>query len=204
MDLIQAGQKVSINILKDNKIVEIICTIQDIKDDRMTLELPPYFMRYIQLLDVGHEFTAKVFSKLGTIDFNSVIISSPLDDSDDFVVELDYNAMRFTPGSEIPVINAVEELEIKFADEIIKAQAFEISTEYLKFYSDHPFAFEETFHCKLILPDDYDTISFKATVIEIDPEYNKEYKVTFSDMSEHDRQTLLYYMYMYTNNTDRE
>jgi hypothetical protein len=204
MNLIQEGQKITLNIIKDDMLYELVCTIKAIKDDRLILELPPYFMRYIQFLDVGCCFTAKVFSKLGTIDFNTIVISSPLENSDDFEIQLDYNAVRFTPGEEIAIINAVEKLEISYNGKIISAKTFEISTEYLKFYCDTIFDFEESFDCKLILPDDYDTISFRATVIEIDPEYNKEYKVTYSNMNEYDRQNLLYYMYVYTNSMDTE
>ena len=47
MDLIQENQKLSINIQKDDKLVEIVCTINKVLDDRLIIEPPPYFMRYI-------------------------------------------------------------------------------------------------------------------------------------------------------------
>lgn len=202
MDLLNAGQKISINIIKDERIIEIICKILKVEDDRLYLELPPYFMRYVQYLDTGKTFTAKVFSKLGTIDFNSIVISSPLEENSDFIIELDYNAMKFTSGEDIPVINSVVGIDIFYKDTVIKAKTFEISTEYLKFYCDFKFSVDDSFKCRLILPKDYDKIDFKATVTEIDPDYSKEYKVTYFNMSENSRQTLLYYMYMYSNNAD--
>ncbi len=203
MELLQEGQKLSINIQKDEKLIEIISEIKDIQDDRLIIELPPYFMRYIEYLDVGNRLTMKVFSKLGTIDFNAIVINSPLED-EEFAVELDYNALKLTPGEELPVVSAIETLVISRNEVAITAKTIEISTEYLKFYSDKTFSEEESFDCKLYLPKDYGTISFKATVTEVDAVYDNEYTVAYSSMSEYDRQSLLYYMYIYANDTERE
>ena len=56
----------------------------------------------------------------------------------------------------------------------------------------------------LISSKNYGIISFNATITEIDPVYDNEYKVSYSQMTEHDRQLLLYYMYIYSNNIDQE
>lgn len=199
MELIKIGQTVSLFFQKEEKLVEIVCTISKLYDDRMAVELPQYFMRYIGFLSAGKRLTAKVFSKLGTIDFNSVIISSPLEE--EFILELDYNAMKLTPGEEIPVIGAIETLNIIKSDEIIKMRTFEISTEYIKFYGNKNFNIDDELNCELILPENYGTISFKATVTEKDPEYDNEYTASYYNMTEDDRQTLLYYMYVYANET---
>ena len=111
MDLLNSGQKLSISIQKAESIVEICCTITNILEDRLVVELPPYFMRYIEFLDVGCPLTVKVFSKMGTIDFNTVVINSPFED--EFALELDYNAMRFTPNEEIPVITEIALAKLK-------------------------------------------------------------------------------------------
>ena len=178
MDLLNSGQKLSISIQKAESIVEICCTITNILEDRLVVELPPYFMRYIEFLDVGCPLTVKVFSKMGTIDFNTVVINSPFED--EFALELDYNAMRFTPNEEIPVITEVAMINMKSDDEWVQ---------------------NKTFDCELILPKNYGTLYFKGTVIEIDPIYDNEYKISYSNMNEKDRQSLLYYMYMFDNNS---
>ena len=200
MDLLNAGQKLSIIIEKGASVVEISCTIDRVLEDRLVVELPPYFMRYIEYLDVGCRLTAKAFSKLGTIDFNTVVINSPFED--EFALELDYNAVRFTPGAEIPLINDVQPLNIIENDNIITNKTFEISTEYLKFYSSKTYALEDTFDCQLVLPKNYGILSFRATVIDRDSIYENEYTVSYSNMNENDRQSLLYYMYMFSNNSD--
>ena len=200
MDLLQPGQKLSLNFQKNKKLVEIFCTIHDILDDRLVIDLPPYFMRYIEFLEVGCELTVKVFSKLGTIDFNTIVISSPLED--DFAVELDVDAMKLKTGDEIPVVNAIETLKITKNDTTYIVKTFELSTEYFKFYSDTDFEVNESFDCELILPKDYGTISFRATITEVDDIYDNEYKATYYYMSEYDRQALLYYMYVYTSETN--
>lgn len=199
MELLKSGQKLSISFQKEDKLVEIICVISKVLEDRIIIELPQYFMRYIEFLDVGCKLTVKVFSKIGTVDFNTVVISSPLED--DFSVELDYNALKLTPNEEIPVVNAVETLSIKMDDErLFRVNTFEIATEYLKFYSDYEFQLNESFNCELILPKNYGIIRFRGTIIYVDPVYDNEFKISYSSMTEEDRQNLLYYMYLYTNN----
>lgn len=201
MDLLKTGQKISISFQKEEKIVEISCTISEVLEDRIVIELPQYFMRYIEYLEVGCKLTVKVFSKIGTVDFNTIVISSPLEE--EFSVELDYNAMKLTPTEEIPVVNAVETLNIIMDDErLFKVNTFEIATEYLKFYSDYEFQMNESFNCELILPKNYGIIKFRGTVIYIDPVYDNEYKISYENMIEEDRQNLLYYMYLYTNSSD--
>ncbi len=201
MDLLKTGQKISIFFQKNTKLVEISCVISEVLEDRIIIELPQYFMRYIEYLDVGCKLTVKVFSKIGTVDFNTIVISSPLEN--DFSVELDYNAMKLTPNEEIPVVNAVETLNITTDDSrFFKVNTFEIATEYLKFYSDYEFQLNESFNCELNLPKNCGIIRFRGTVIYVDPVYDNEFKISYSNMTEDDRQNLLYYMYLYTNSSD--
>ena len=200
MDLFNEEQKVALNFIKENVMVEMICNIDKIYEDRLVLNLPQYFMRYINYLQVGNKVTAKVFSKLGTIDFNTVIISSPLEDA--FSIELDYNSLKLTPGNDIPVINATENLTIIKNSDTINLKTFEISTEYIKFYSDKKFNIAENIECSINLSNNYDTIKFKATISEIDDVYDNEYKASFTTITENDKQNLLYYMYMYTKDLD--
>ena len=196
MDIIQEGQKLSINIVKDNKLVEMIATVSEVFDDRLTIELPQYFMRYVEFLDVGKPLTIKIFSTLGTIDFNTVVISSPLEDA--FQVELDYNAVKFTPDKDFPSVDAIEQLRIHKDDESYIIRTSSISTEKMICLSDITLNINETLNCELLLPEEYGIISFKATVIERDIVYDNEYTFSCYGMNEEDRQSLLYYMYMYS------
>lgn len=195
MDLFTEGQKLTLFFQKNSNMVELTCEIEKIYDDRLDLILPKYFMRYIEFLDVGARHTAKAFSKIGTIDFNTVIISSPFEDQ--FTIELDYNSLKLTYSEEFPSILASEIIELSYDDEVIKLKTFEISMQLVKFYSDKKFSINEIFDGKLILPKDYGIISFKARISEIDPIYSNEYTALFETMAEKDRQTLLYYMYVY-------
>ncbi len=201
MDLIQEGQKISISFQKEDNFVEIFCIIAKVLEDRLIIDLPQYFMRYIEFLEVGKTLTAKVFSKIGTVDFNTIVISSPLEDV--FSIEFDEDALKLTEGDEIPVISDILPLKIKKGDYECTVKTFEISTEYLKFYSNKAFEPEESFDCSLILAKDYGTIKFVATVTNRDEVYDNEYTVSYSQMNEYDRQTLLYYMYVYTNVTEQ-
>ena len=110
--------------------------------------------------------------------------------------------MKLTPGKDIPFINAIELMNLKSKDETLTVKTFEISTEYIKFYSDKVLTVGDTFDCELLLPKDYGTIIFKITLTENDPVYDNEYTAVYSMMSEENRQALLYYMYLYSNNSD--
>ena len=72
----------------------------------------------------------------------------------------------------------------------------------VKFYSNDTLEVNQTFDCELILPKDYGKIKFRATITEIDPVYDNEVKAVYSNMSEEDRQNLLYYMYLYSNDVN--
>jgi len=200
MELFREGQKITLFFQKEKNMVEMTCTIDAVFDDRLNLVLPQYFMRYIGYLQVGKKLTAKAFSKLGTIDFNTVVISSPLEDN--FTIEMDYNSVKLTSGVDMPLIKAIEKLEIKCNDEFKMFKTFEITTEYMKFYSDVKFKVEEEIECSLILPKDYGIINFKAIISEIDSVYPNEYTAVYMTMTEVSRQALLYYMYMYTKDLD--
>lgn len=199
MDLFTEGQKIALLFQKDSNLVEMTCAIEHVFDDRLDIILPQYFMRYIEYLQVGKKVTAKAFSKLGTIDFNSIIISSPLEDS--FSIELDYNCVKLASGEELPTVNAVENLDITTEDGTFRLKTFELSDRYIKFYSDKKFQVEEVLNCSLILPQNYGIIEFKATVSEIDPIYDNEYTAVFTMISEAAKQALLYYMYVYSTDS---
>ena len=200
MELLKSGQKLSIYFQKEERLVEVASTISEVKTDRIVVDLPPYFMRYIEFLEVGCKLTIKVFSKIGTIDFNTVVITSPLED--EFSIEVDYNAMKLTPTEEFPVINAVEQMNIVKEESVYKVNTFEISTTYLRFYSDFEFQMDDILDCELFLPKNYGIIRFKGTITYVDPVYDNEFQISYSTMTEEDRQSLLYYMYLYSNNSD--
>lgn len=200
MDLFIEGQKITLYFQKTSNMVEMTCTVDKVKDDRLDLILPQYFMRYVEFLNVGNKITAKAFSKFGTIDFNTIIISSPLEDT--FTIELDYNSVKLTEGSEIPVIKAIEYLDVITEEGVNKFKTFEISTEFIKFYSDKKMAVDDVIDCALLLPKDYGIINFKAIITDIDQIYDNEYTAKYETMTEIDRQTLLFYMYMYSKDND--
>lgn len=200
MDLLTEGMKITLLFQKNTNVVEMVCSIDKVYSDRLEISLPQYFMRYIEFLQVGQELTAKIFTKLGTIDFNTIVITSPLEDF--FSIELDYNALKLTPGEEIPVVHAVEKLEVKKDEKTFTLETIELSTDYFKFVSEEPFNLEDILDCSLILPEDYGIINFRATVSEINPTYTNEYTARFSTMSEEERQALLYFMYMYSTSTN--
>ena len=199
MDLFVKGQKIALYIPKQDALIEMICTIDDVMDDRLVINPPQYFMRYVDLLQEGCSLTAKAFSKLGTIDFNTMVISSPLEEN--FVIELDYNAVQLSSADENIAIGAVEHMEIKNEKGTFKVKTFELSANYVKFSSNAKFAIDSICECTVSLPGDYGIINFKGVISDIDPIYENEYTVTYITITEKDKQALMYYMYMYSNDT---
>ena len=202
MDLFNEGQKLALLFIKDSNLVEMTCTIEKVLDDRLHLALPQYFMRYIEFLQVGTQLTAKAFSKLGTVDFNTMIINSPLEDT--FTIELDYNAVRLNSGSDVPTIKAVDFLEIHLGNDLIKVKTFEISIDFVRFVSNRDFLVGDKFNGILILPKNYGRIKFVGEIVEIDPIYTTEYTANYITITEQAKQELLYYMYMYAKDIDQE
>ena len=203
MDILSEGQKIALIFPKDSSFVEMTCVIDKVSDDRLYLQLPQYFMRYVEYLHEGAEITAKVFSKLGTIDFNTIVINSPLDE-EEFTIELDYNSVKLTPGEDMPVINAIEKLEVIKDKEHFNLKTYEISTEYMKFYSDRKFEVGDILECTITFPKDYGTIMFRASVSEVDPIYDNEFTAVYITMTESARQALLYYMYVYSTDSEQD
>ena len=198
MDLINQGQKITLYFQKDSNMVEMACQIEKVFDDRLELLLPQYFMRYIKFLEVGCELTAKIFSKNGTIDFKTIIINSPLEEA--FVIELDYNSIYVTPSEDITYISSIEKLEVILPNNsIVKTKSIEIAGDYIKFISNEKLNIDDVIEGVLFLPKEYGIIKFKAEVSEIDSIYDTEYTAKYITMTEQDKQTLLYYMYMYNN-----
>ena len=200
MNLLAKGQKIALYFEKDSNIIEMTCAIQEVYNDRLDLSLPQYFMRYIDCLQEGCELTAKVFSKLGTIDFNTIVISSPLEEI--FQIELDYNSLKLTEKENIPTVSAVEDMQIKTKSGTTKVKTYELSTRFLRFYSDKDFELETPCDATIFLPDEYGIIKFSGIISENDPIYENEYTVKYSIMSEDDKQNLLYDMYMYSSDAE--
>ena len=200
MELFKKGQKITLFFQKDANMVEMTCGIERVYDDRLELSLPQYFMRYIEFLQVGKQLTSKVFSMLGTIDFNSVVITSPLEEI--FSIEMDYNSIKLLPGDTLPVIKAIEPIVINISGERINLKTFEISSNYVKFTSNKKLNINDELECAIFLPKNYGIIEFKAIVSEVDPIYETEYTAEYITISEQAKQDLLYYMYMYTKDID--
>ena len=199
MDLLSVEQKIALLFQKGENLVEMTCVIDNVRDDRLELSLPQYFMRYIDCLQVGARLTAKAFSKLGTIDFNTVVITSPLEDI--FSIEVDANAVKLTPGKELPVVNAIESIDITSNKGQMSTKTIELSTEYVKITSNIKLDVDDKLDCILQLPKDYGTIKFRAIVADVDDVFDDEYKIKFLTITESSLQDLLYYMYMYSKET---
>ena len=112
--------------------------------------------------------------------------------------------MKLTQTEEIPMVEAVEVMNVIFGEQVFRVNTFEIATRYIKFYSDYSFEVGNELECDLNLPDKCGIIKFKGQISYVDPVYDNEFTVSYTMMTEEDRQTLLYYMYLYSNDVDSD
>lgn len=197
MELMNVGQNVALFLKKDLSFVEILCKIEQVFEDRLVLALPKYFMRYIELLQVGCKLTAKVISPFGTLDFNSVVISSPLEEN--FSIEFDKNAYNLSPNGEKQSLQVFDDIEIKYSGKTLHLKTLEISPTEIIFSSKEKFKVDDIIEASIYLPNNYGIIKFKGIISDFDKSYPDEYTAKYISMDEQNRKLLLYYIYMNTD-----
>ena len=133
MSLVREGQKLNLIFSKDNKTVEITCVISEVLYDRLIVELPKSFMRYINYLATGCEVSVRVFSTVGLLAFNSIIINGGLEDI--FSIEYDESIVRMEPYADSQPVEEILEMTIKDVKNALSysAKSIEIGAKGVKF-----------------------------------------------------------------------
>ena len=192
MGLFQENQKAKIIFEANDKIVEIDCYIEKIYYDRLKLELPKAASRYTPYLKTGKDLTINVFSRIGVLIQDSIVLTSPLER--EFTVEYDKDAIRVENRRRIKRYSANCDLVI-FRPLLgnIDTKIIDISTSELRYYSDVPLEAGSEYDCKLILRPTEAKILFKGKILD-----NKNlpvgvYRMFINKISYKEKQMLLDY-----------
>ena len=194
MNLVREGQKLNLIFNKGDKTVEITCVVASVEFDRLIVELPKSFMRYIEFLGTGCEVSVRVFSTAGILAFNSIIINGGLEDY--FSIEYDSNAVRMEPYTESPSVEEILELIIKDkSGKVYQAKTIEIGTKGLKFVCENKLELETIYDFTLLTNEEFGNIEFTGLINSFDQVFPEEYVMSYTKISGADRQNILRFIY---------
>ena len=195
MNLVREGQKLNLIFNKGDKTVEITCVVAGVEFDRLIVELPKSFMRYIEFLATGCEVSVRVFSTAGILAFNSIIINGGLEDF--FSIEYDEDAVRMEPYTESPSVEEILDLMIKDkTGKVYTAKTIEIGTKGLKFVCEgSKLELETAYNFTLITNEEFGNIEFTGLINSYDEVFPEEYVMSYTKISGVDRQNILRFIY---------
>lgn len=195
MNLVREGQKLNLIFNKGEKTVEITCVVAGVEFDRIIVELPKSFMRYIEHLSAGCEVSVRVFSTAGLLAFNSVIINGGLED--EFVIEYDENAIKMEHYSESPSVEEILEMTIKNTKKALmfNAKTIEIGTKGIKFVCHDKLEVNGVYDFVLNVGEEFGNIEFSGIINSNDEVFTEEYEMSYTKISGDDRQNILRFMY---------
>ena len=194
MNLVREAQKLNLIFNKGDKTVEITCIVASVEFDRLIVELPKSFMRYIEFLATGCEVSVRVFSTAGILAFNSIIINGGLEDF--FSIEYDENAVRMEPYTESPSVEEIMELTIKDkSGKVYSGKTIEIGTKGIKFVCEEKLELETVYEFVLVTNEEFGNIEFTGIINSFDSVFPEEYIMSYTKISGVDRQNILRFIY---------
>lgn len=195
MNLVREGQKLNLIFNKGEKTVEITCVVSEVFYDRIVVDLPKSFMRYIEHLTSGCEVSVRVFSTAGLIAFNSVIINGGLEEQ--FTIEYDEDFVSMEHYSESPSVEEIVEMSIKEqnASNVISAKTIEIGTKGMKFVSSSKLEVGSVYDFEINIGEEFGTIEFSGLINSNDEVFPEEYEMSYTKISGEDRQNILRFIY---------
>ncbi len=190
MALFQENQKAKIIFEADNKIIEMDCYIEKIYYDRLKINLPKAAERYNQYLQTGTKLTINVFSHLGILEQESIVLTSPTEK--EFTIEYDSENININNRRRIKRYSASCDLII-FRPLLgnVETQIIDISTRGLRYYSDVPLEAGSIFDCKLLLKPTNKKILFKGQVKDNKGLPAGVYRMVIHKIAYKDKQVLL-------------
>src|SRR5574344_618315 len=192
MDLFQVNQKTQIIFEAIDKVIEMDCYIEKIYYDRIALALPKAFSRYSDYLKVSKEIKIMVFSHAGIVSFDSIIITSPMEN--EFTVEYDPDSVKIQNARKSPRYPVSCELTI-FRPLVgnIDTRLIDISARGVRFYSDFPLDAGTEFDCRVTLSEKAGKILFKGKVLDNKGLPTGVYRMIIDKIAYKDKQILLDY-----------
>ena len=195
MNLVREGQKLNLIFNKDDRLVEITCSVSAVEFDRLIVELPKSFMRYINYLSTGCTVSVRVFSSVGLLAFNSIIINGGLEDI--FSIEYDENLVRLEPYMESTPLEEILEMSIKDVKKatVYSAKTIEIGAKGIKFICEKNLEQNTIYDFVLMAGEEFGNIEFSGLINSRDEVFPDEYMMSYTKISANDRQNILRFIY---------
>ena len=192
MGLFRENQKAKIIFEAGDKIIEMDCYILEVKYDRLMLKLPRAAARYIDWLKTGVEVKVQVYSQIGVLEQDSLILSS-LDESN-LIVEYDADSITLRNRRRNKRHSTDCDLII-FRPLLgnIETHLIDLSINGLRYYSDIPLEAGSEYDCKILLKGTKFKILFKGKVFDNRGLPAGVYRMFINKIAYKDKQILLDY-----------
>ena len=142
----QAKVKYSISPIQT---IEVMCTISRAEIDRICLDFPLPQYELAHYFYEGQEVEVELFTDKGIRKYDSIVISSPLED--EFVIEYYENASKIQRREYVRV-DAICDLTLFANNDIVRTQTINISGGGLRFFAKKEFVVGDIWNFKLYLP----------------------------------------------------
>lgn len=188
MDELQTGEKVILTILdKNGKLYDTESKIQAFYKDRIAVEKTEDILNHKECLEEGEDVNVKIFTPVGVILFNSIVLNSPLED--EFVVEYIETSPQ-VQRREYARVPIVAKVLIERSEENIVTKTINISGGGLRFFYEGTFEKDEQVKVCLYLPD-LKMIKAKAKMIYNPNLPENNHVLNFEEIEETDRENII-------------
>lgn len=187
---IEESQKAKLSfLLPDNTEKDIICTVKEIFNDRMSLVYPPEAITYAKYLQEGAEVPVSIFTSNGVNVFESMILNSPLES--DFMIEYtgEYVHIQRRQYSR-SILETKIIIERKSGN--ILTHTIDIGGGGLRFFYEGNFQSKEDVEIRLFLPLQIKSIVAHGYVIEHQPYLpENQHVIYFTKISKEDQEKIV-------------
>ncbi|MBQ3311647.1 PilZ domain-containing protein [bacterium] len=190
MSNININEKAQIFFDGENDIeMELDCIIKNIFNDRLELEYPsdaPSTLK--QYLCEGTPIDVKVFTPVGLVAFDSVVINSPEEES--FVIEYAEDAAVIQRRN-YSRYSLKTKLELESRKEVFVASTIDISGGGIKFFSSEDLEPEQAVKGKLYLRNFNTPAIFEGEILDNPSLQPDEYTLAFTNIDEKERDKII-------------
>ncbi len=189
MSNIKEGQKVKLYVnTVDGHEKELNCLIKAVYPDRLSLEISKEIFEQSQYLDEGNEVPVKIFTPIGILVFNAVILNSPYEQ--EFVIEYIENATQIQRREYVRVPFVMKILiEMENKSKIV-TRTIDISGGGIKFFYEGDLISGEVLKVTLYLPEER-SVQAKGIIVENNRISQNEYVLSFIEIEEKERDRII-------------
>lgn len=187
---IKPNQKVKLFL--DSMDVIIDCSVKSHDNDRIVLDFDKNILEYAEYLQEGDEIGVKIFTPVGIIVFDSMILNSPLEK--EFVIECVESSPKVQRREYARVPFQTKIILEKSNKTLLIAQTIDISGGGIKFLTkeedNNAFLPEEKVKITLYMPEEK-SINTRARIVENPHIPKNNHVLQFLDIDESERERII-------------